>query len=202
MQAVIAYCGKHQCNTSELGGNDCLITDILKLMEESGCSREYFVLDCVSSSDNIKNVIRSLSFPYLRRCALLWKLLTSSARAPFYDRDNVLDRCHFINDLMDSTVSGQMELSEIERLENKFRIPPMDFILRDELLRSLSLKWFQHFHKEFEVHRFQRNMHCNPVVPFQLMHLPHLYQDLLQRLLLCIPIDFFARKYIEIYTYT
>lgn len=190
MQAIITYCGKHQCNISELGLHDCLITDVLKLMEESGCAQDYFVSNYISNSDNIRNVIRSLSFPYLRRCALLWKLLTSSARAPLYDRDNVLDRSHFINDLMDSTVSGQMELNEIERLENMFRIPPMDFILKDELLRSLSLKWFQHFRKEYGVQRLQRSMHCNPVIPFQLMHLPPVYQDLLQRLSLCILLDF------------
>ncbi|PON76120.1 TFIIE transcription factor [Trema orientale] len=181
VQAIITYCGRHHGNISELSIHNCLITDILKLMEESGCAQEYFVSNHISNSDNIRKVIRSLSFPYLRRCALLWKLLTSSAQAPFYDRENVLDRSHFINDLMDSTVSGQTELNEIERLENMFRIPPVDFILKDELLRPLSMKWFQHFRREFEVHRFQRNMHCNPVVPFQLMHLPRVYQDLLQR---------------------
>ncbi|XP_062095624.1 E3 ubiquitin-protein ligase PRT6 [Humulus lupulus] len=181
VQAIITYCGKHKCKTSELGVNDCLITDILKLMEESECAQEYFVSNYNGSSDNIRNVIRSLSFPYLRRCALLWKLLTSSFRAPFYDRDRVLDRSHSINDLMDSTVSGHTEFNEIERLENMFKIPPLDFILKDELLRSLSLKWFQHFHIEFKLHRFQKKMHCNPAVPFQLMHLPRVYHDILQR---------------------
>ncbi|KAF4388594.1 hypothetical protein G4B88_021505 [Cannabis sativa] len=181
VQAIITYCGKHQSNTSELGVDDCLITDILKLLGESECGQDYFVSNYIGKSDNIRNVIRSLSFPYLRRCALLWKLLTSSFRAPFYDRDNTLDRSQFINDLMENTVGGHMEFNEIERLENMFKIPQLDLILKDELLRSLSLKWFQHFHMEFKLSRFQKNMHCNPAVPFQLMHLPRVYHDLLQR---------------------
>lgn len=184
MQATITYFGKHQGNISEFDGHDCLITDILKLMRESRFSQQYFFSNYSGPSGDIKNVIRRLTFPYLRRCALLWKLLTSSARAPFYDRDNALDRTQSISDLMDSTDGGWMELNEVERLENMFKIPPVEFMLKDELLRSLSSQWLKHFSKEYEVQRFRRNIHCNPVVPFQLMHLPRVYQDLLQRSIL------------------
>lgn len=128
------------------------------------------------------NAIRSLSFPYLRRCALLWKLLNSSARVPFCDGDNLSDRSYSINEMMDSTDSVQEEISEVEGLENMFKIPSLNFILKDELLRSLAVKWFHHFCKEFEVNRFRNSMHCNPAAPFRLMHLPQIYQDLLQRL--------------------
>lgn len=181
IQVIVAYCGKHGDNISEFGSHDCLTTDVLKLVKESRGSQQYFVSNDIGPSGDIKIVIRRSTFPYLRRCALLWKLLTSSARAPFYDRDNVLDRTQSICDLMDSTDSGKMELNEIERLESMFKIPPVDVILKDQLLRSLSSKWFQHFCKEFEVQRFRKNMLCNPVVPFQLMNLPRVYQDLLQR---------------------
>ncbi|XP_024031264.1 E3 ubiquitin-protein ligase PRT6 [Morus notabilis] len=181
VQATITYFGKHQGNISEFDGHDCLTTDILKLMKESRFAQQYFVSNYSGPSGDIKSVIRRLTFPYLRRCALLWKLLTSSARAPFYDRDNALDRTQSISDLIDSTDSGWMELNEVERLENMFKIPPVEFMLKDELLHSLSSQWLKHFSKEFEVQRFRRNIHCNPVVPFQLMHLPRIYQDLLQR---------------------
>lgn len=188
MQALIAYCGKYQHSISELGVHDCLITDISKLTEESGCIREYFVSDDIGHSGNIKNTIRSLTFPYLRRCALLFTLLNSSARAPFCEGDSVLDRSHAndaINDMMDNTDSAQIEINEVEGLENMFKIPSLDFVLKDELLRSLAVKWVNHFYKEFEVNRFWRSMHCNPAAPFRLMHLPWLYQDLLQRLFHC-----------------
>ena len=182
MQAIITYCGKYQCNIGELGVHDCLITDISKLTEESGCIRQYFVSNYNCQSGNIMSIIRSLSFPYLRRCALLWKLLNSSARVPFSDGDNLLDRSYSINEMMDNTDSAKEEISEVEVLENMFKIPPLDLILKDELLRSLAVKWLHHFCKEFEVNRFRSSMHCNLAAPFRLMYLPRLYQDLLQRL--------------------
>ncbi|KAL5549950.1 hypothetical protein UlMin_000126 [Ulmus minor] len=181
VQGIITYCGKHQLDLHELGLQDCLITDLFKLMEESGFSPQYFISNYIGHSDNINNIIRRFSFPYLRRCALLLKLLNSSPRAPFYDKDNVLENFHSIGDSMDSNDSGQMELYEVEGLEKMFEIPSLDFILKDEHLRSLAAKWFHHFHMEFEVHRFRGNLNCNPAVPFQLMQLPQVYHDLLQR---------------------
>lgn len=180
------YCGLHQCKTSELGFNDCLISDISKVLAESGCAQKFFASNYIGSSSNIRDTIRSMSFPYLRRCALLWKLLYPSSPAPFCDRNNLLGRSSFaINDMMDD--GSLVELNEIQKLENMFKIPSLDVVLKEEVLRSLVLKWFYHFHKEFERCSFGGVMHVKPAVPFKLMHLPHLYQDLLQRFVLTSP---------------
>lgn len=181
-QAIITYCGMHQRKTSELGFNDCLISDISKVLGEFGYAQQYFVSNYNDPSSNIRDTIRSLSFPYLRRCALLWKLLNSSAPAPFCDRDNVFDRSSLaINDMMDITDGSLVDLNEVQQLENMFKIPSLDVVLKDEGLRSLVLKWFHHFCKEFEVRNVGRVMHITPAVPFKLMHLPHVYQEILQR---------------------
>ncbi|XP_059463127.1 E3 ubiquitin-protein ligase PRT6 isoform X2 [Corylus avellana] len=184
VQAIITYCGIHHCKTSELGFNDCLISDICKVLGESGCAQQYFVSRYIGPSSNIRDTIRSLSFPYLRRCALLWKLLNASAPAPFYDRDNVFDRSSVaINDMMDITDGSLIEFNEIQQLENLFKIPPLDVVLKEEILRPLALKWVYHFCEQFKVRGFGREMHITPAIPFKLMHLPHLYQDVLQRLI-------------------
>ncbi|KAJ4704674.1 E3 ubiquitin-protein ligase PRT6-like [Melia azedarach] len=180
-QAVISYCGKHQSKVNELGLCDCLVTDISKLLGESGSAQEFFVSNYIDPSCDIKDMIRRLSFPYLRRCALLWKLLNSTVPPPFVDRDHVLDQSHDISDLMDSNDGAFSDLNEIHQVEKMFKIPPLDDVLKDEVLRSLVLKWLHHFFKEFEARRFQRVLHSTPAVPFKLMHLPYLYQDLLQR---------------------
>ncbi|ONI03411.1 hypothetical protein PRUPE_6G255500 [Prunus persica] len=183
VQGIIAYLGKNQCDMSKLGVDDCLVTDVSKLMGESGCPQQYFVSNYVGSScnSNIKNIVRSLSFPYLRRCALLLNLLNYNAQAPFFERYNVLDRSHDIGDMMDTTYVALVELNEVQEIERMFKIPTLDVILKDKVVRSMVQKWFRHFCKEFEVQRFRGSIHCNPAVPFQLMRVPRVYQDLLQR---------------------
>ncbi|KAE8711051.1 hypothetical protein F3Y22_tig00110303pilonHSYRG00069 [Hibiscus syriacus] len=114
------------------------------------------------------------------RCALLWKLLNSSAPAPFYDRDNVSESSHVMTDMMDTTENASVELNEIQKPE-MFKISPIDFVLEDEVLQSFALKWFHHFKKIYETCSFQNVFYCIPAVPFKLMNLPHVYQDLLQR---------------------
>ncbi|KAH9735929.1 E3 ubiquitin-protein ligase PRT6 [Citrus sinensis] len=181
-QAVLSCCGKLQSKVNELGFSDSLISDISKLLGEFGSAQEYFVSNYIDPSCDIKDMIRRLSFPYLRRCALLWKLLNSTVPPPFSDRDHVLARSsHGISDMMDSSDDALSDLKEIQEVEKMFKIPSLDVILKDEVLRSLVLKWFHHFSKEFEVHRFQHVLYSTPAVPFKLMRLPYLYQDLLQR---------------------
>ncbi|XP_062002175.1 E3 ubiquitin-protein ligase PRT6 [Rosa rugosa] len=181
VQGIATYFGKNQCDISGLGVGDCLITDISKLMSEFGSARQYFVSNYIDSSSNIKNIVRTLTFPYLRRCALLLKLLESYAQAPFCERYNALDRSRATSDTMDTTYVPLVELNEIQEIETLLRIPTLDVILKDEVVRSLAHKWFCHFGKDFEDERFQGSIHCNPAVPFQLMRLPRVYQDLLQR---------------------
>lgn len=203
MQAIITYCGINQGKLNEPGINDSLISDISKVLGDFGYVQKYFVSNYVGPSSNMKDTIRSLSFPYLRRCALLWKLLNSSAPAPFCERDNMFDRSSLaINDMMDITDgSSLVELNEVQQLETMFTIPSLDVVLKSEGVRSLVLKWFHHFRKEFEVRNFGRVMHIKPAVPFKLMHLPHVYQEILQRFVLLFHVRceylryfFFSRK--------
>lgn len=167
---------------NELGFQDCLITDISDIVGKSGITKLFFVSSYIDPSHNIKDAIRSLSFPYLRRCALLWKLLNSSISAPFSDRPLVFGRtANTIDDTMDCTNGALLEHIHIEQLENMFKIPQLDDVLTDEALRSLVQTWFHHFSKAFEVCSLPRVLYSTPAVPFKLMHLPHVYEDLLQR---------------------
>lgn len=186
MQAIITYCGIHQGKSNERGINDSLISDISKVLGDFGYVQQYFVSNYVGPTSNMKDTIRSLSFPYLRRCALLWKLLNSSAPAPFCERDNMFDSSSLaISDMMDITDgSSLVELNEVQQLETMFTIPSLDVVLKSEGVRSLVLKWFHHFRKEYEVRNIGRVMHITPAVPFKLMHLPHVYQEILQRFVL------------------
>lgn len=185
MQAVISYCGRPECKTDGIGFSECLITDISKLLGGFGSAREYFISNYVDPSCEVKDMIRKFSFPFLRRCALLWKLLNSTASAPFSDRDDMFDQS--FHDIMDSYDGALGDRNEIQKLEKLFKIPPLDFLLEDEVLRTLVHKWFHHFCKKFEVHGFQTVLYSNPAVPLKLMQLPHLYQDLLQRFVLETP---------------
>ncbi|GFY82611.1 proteolysis 6 [Actinidia rufa] len=180
-QAIITYHGKCQCNTTELECHDGLMTDIFKIMEEHAVIQQYFVSNNIDVSYDIKDTIRSLSFPYLRRCALLWKVMNSSTSAPFSDGAQVLDSSSCSTDDMMQHANGiVMELVEVEMLEKMFKIPSLDIVLNDEVLRSVVLRWFHHF-LEYENRNRQCILYLTPTVPFKLMQLPHLYQDLLQR---------------------
>ncbi|KAA8518905.1 hypothetical protein F0562_016321 [Nyssa sinensis] len=152
-QAIITYCRKCQCKTAELGYHDCLIADISKIMGEYGVTQQHLVSNYIDPSFDKNDAVRSFSFPYLRRCALLWKLMNSSSSAPFSEGAQVLDRSsHTIDDMMECANAIEVELIKVEELEKMFKIPPLDVVLKDK-----------------------------PAVPFKLMRLPLLYQDLLQR---------------------
>lgn len=170
-------------SSSESTLSDCMITDINKIMGESGCASQYFVSNYFDANVDIKDAIRRFSLPYLRRCALLWKILYSSIPAPFCDGENTSNRSwHLPRDTMCSSVDiNKFEVTKIQELENMFKIPPLDVVLKDELSRSSVSIWCRHFCKEFESKRIQRNIHVTPAVPFELMRLPNVYQDLLQR---------------------
>ncbi|KAJ4978954.1 hypothetical protein NE237_009734 [Protea cynaroides] len=183
IQAVITYCGRRQLDLTKLQLDDCPIINVCKVIGESVVAQEYFVSNYIDSSCHPKDMIRRFTFPYLRRCALLWKLLSSSMPTPFCDKSRVWDRSssHTNNDIGESTCDLSMELNEIEQLENMFKIPSLDVVLKDALLHTMALRWFNHFFTVFEVRSYGRALHSTLVVPFKLMCLPHLYQDLLQR---------------------
>lgn len=175
------FLGKHQWEIRELGVEDSLITDVSKVLGESRWIQQFFVSNYFDPSSDINDIIHRSSFPYLRRCALLWKLLSTSASAPFCDSDPLSRSSHAVNDMMDSMNEGQVELNEVQELEKLFRIPPLFVVLKDHMLRSLVTKWLHHFCKEHEVHDPLTVLHITPAVPFKIMNLPHIYQDLLQR---------------------
>ncbi|XP_058215168.1 E3 ubiquitin-protein ligase PRT6 [Rhododendron vialii] len=175
-QAIITYCGKSKCSTTELGCHDGLVCDIFKIVGDHPVAQHYFVSNYIDVSYDVKDIIRRLSFPYLRRCALLWKVMSSSTSAPFGDWAQVYD----VDDMIEYADGFMVELFEVEKLEKMFKIPPLDVVLNDEVLRSLVLRWSRHF-LESVIGNRQRVLHVIPAVPLKLMHLPHLYQDLLQR---------------------
>ncbi|KAG5009802.1 E3 ubiquitin-protein ligase PRT6 [Glycine soja] len=182
-QAIILYYEKSKDKPSrESALSDCLITDIYNVMDESGYAQQYFVSNYFDPNVDIKNAIRRFTFPYLRRCALLWKILYSSIPAPFCDEENILDRSwNAPKDIMDWANIEIFEVAKIQELEKMFKIPSLDMVLKDELSRSTVSIWCHHFCKEFDLRRIQQNMHVTPAVPFELMRLPNVYQDLLQR---------------------
>ncbi|KAL7616811.1 hypothetical protein Lser_V15G03398 [Lactuca serriola] len=147
-QAVITYFGKNEYAMDDFSYHESLITDIYKFMGEHVLIRQYFVSIYIDSSHDIKETIRSLSFPFLRRCALLWKLMNSSSLAPF---SGVHRSSQSFEDRMDFAYGFAEEFVEIEELEMMFKIPTLENIVNDEVSRSLVLKWLHHFAREFEV---------------------------------------------------
>ncbi|KAI3442939.1 E3 ubiquitin-protein ligase [Psidium guajava] len=176
-QAIISFCGKHSSEMDELGFHNCLVSDIYKFMNDYGWDFKHAVSDHVDPSWGIDNVVRNLSLPYLRRCALLWKVLNSSTHSPFFDRGNESDGPFYAAHLSDNYA----ELNEIQKLEKMFKIPSIDTVHKDEKLRLFVSRWIRHLCIETQLSRVTCNVRCVPAVPFKLMQIPYLYQDLLQR---------------------
>ncbi|KAG5582873.1 hypothetical protein H5410_053500 [Solanum commersonii] len=180
-QIVITYSRKRQSSLSMSGCSDSLVTDIYRIIEENGVAYIYFDSNHIETHD-VKNAIRSLSFPYLRRCALLWKLVRSSVSVPFSGSSNILDGLPYsMGETMECGGNIPVEFNEIEKLEKLFKIPPLDDVISDEVVRFVVPRWLRQFSKQFEARTLNGVMYSTPAVPFKLMLLPHLYQDLLQR---------------------
>lgn len=142
---------------------------------------KFFMSNHANSSHNVYDSIRILTFPYLRRCALLWKLINSSNMMPFGDEAHAWDRSPCTLDDMEYVTDMMEELMEVGELEKMFDIPTLDIIINDEVSRSTVSRWVGHFCEVFEVHKSSQALRCTPAVPFKLMLLPHVYHDLLQR---------------------
>lgn len=140
-------------------------------------AQQHFVSHYIDSSCHPTDMMRLLSHSYLRRCALLWKLLKSSMPAPFGGRSSTMS-----SDLFESTTGHSMELKEVEELENMFQIPDLNNLLNNKEVHAIGLRWLHHFCEEFEARKYGRELHLYPAVPFRLLHLPPIYQDLLERL--------------------
>ncbi|XP_057527807.1 E3 ubiquitin-protein ligase PRT6 isoform X2 [Amaranthus tricolor] len=180
IQAIITYCTYSNCNISDLGFHDSLVADIAKLAGKSAITKQFFISNYIDPSCHLKDVIDKLSLPYLRRCLLLWKLLKCPSSSPFPSRIGDFDKSLEISEYFEANNSVD-HMDEVNELKNLFGIPRLDIVLKDGELRCMMLKWFHHFSKEFENQCIQRVLHLTPVVPFQLMSLPILYQDLVQR---------------------
>lgn len=176
-QVVATYYGKKQGDNGDIFYKDSLITDIYKVMKEDQDVSYYFRSNYVDSFADIKDAIRSLSFPYLRRCALLWRLINSSSAVPFSYGNHLTGDGY---DMMGCTNYALEENVEIENLEKMFKIPALDIIFNDEVSRPMSLRWLCHFSKVFKAHNRLSVLHSTPAVPLRLMVLPNIYQDLLQ----------------------
>ncbi|XP_010452066.1 PREDICTED: E3 ubiquitin-protein ligase PRT6 isoform X2 [Camelina sativa] len=180
VQTVIAYCSCRLSDLSELNFEEKLLNDISNALRESG-GWEYFMSNNMDLSCDIKDTIRKYSLPFLRRCALLWKLLKSTPGKLHEDADMFDLPSDSAGDNMDFMYGPQSELNHVLELEKMFKIPPVDTILNDERLRSSTQTWLKHFQREYKINRVQRPLYITPVVSFQLMKLPNLYQELLQR---------------------
>ncbi|XP_048561722.1 E3 ubiquitin-protein ligase PRT6-like [Triticum urartu] len=162
---------------------NCLLNDVCQEMSGYDIAREYFVSKHIDPSCDPKDMVRRLTHPYLRRCALLWELLKSSSSAPLYDSSNIWEGSHLHLD--SSTAEGNsslaIELDGIRELEHLFQIQPLDLILKDECVHMLALRWSQHFCEDYRSRKYRGILFSTPAVPFRLMQLPPVYQVLLER---------------------
>ncbi|KAL6528688.1 hypothetical protein OROMI_029333 [Orobanche minor] len=182
IQAIIAYYKERQSTETEMGLCDNLIVDICRMMGECQEAGLYFESYSIDHAYDFNHAVRSLTFPYLRRCALLWKLISCSNMTPFSDGlDSWGGSSTFAANNSEYSTNFADELPAIERLESMFEIPSLNLIVSDEQSRLAAWGWLGHLCKVFEAHKYQRVLRCAPAVPFKLMILPYLYQDLLQR---------------------
>ncbi|GLJ41100.1 hypothetical protein SUGI_0851350 [Cryptomeria japonica] len=126
-------------------------------------------------------LIRRLTLPYLRRCALLFTLLCSSSALLIETGGFEEMAGHRSDDHMENKDEILKELEELQHLENLFHIPILETILDDKSVHDLALKWCQHLFKETRARSYKHVVRSLPACPFELMRLPYLYQDLLQR---------------------
>ncbi|KAF8704993.1 hypothetical protein HU200_031244 [Digitaria exilis] len=181
IQALITCYGEETFDRSSF--SDCLLNDVCKTMSGYDISKEYFASKHIDPSCDPKDMVRRLTYPYLRRCALLLELLRSSTTSPLYDNSNIWEGSHLYlsNSTRDGNSSLVMELNGIRELENLFQIQSLDLILQDESVQILALKWSQHFCEDYSSRKYRGTLFSTPAVPFRLMQLPPVYQVLLER---------------------
>lgn len=166
---MAAYYGKFEDHASEPGLKDSMIGDVANFIGDSSVSRQYFTSSYVDDISSVHDAIQRLSFPFLRRCTLLSKVLSTST----YDMHGYHNTTRL--------TSKDSELTEIQMMERMHQIPLLDDILKDRNLRSMVLIWLKRFEVQFKDCGLRHYLRLTPAVPFKLMHLPHVYQDLLQR---------------------
>ncbi|KAL9150429.1 hypothetical protein ABFS82_12G167600 [Erythranthe guttata] len=180
-QAIIICHNARKSKETEVEFVDNLITDIYRLLGERREAAQYFQSYFCDPAYDINDAIRSITFPYLRRCALLWKLINCSKIMPFGNGVRSWGGSSYESDYFESSANTAEELTEIQKLEKMFNIPSLNLIVNDVETRSTALRWVGCFLEMFEPDTSQSLLRCTPAVPFKLMVLPHLYQELLQR---------------------
>ncbi|CAN6442635.1 unnamed protein product [Victoria cruziana] len=181
LQALIT-CINYHCDLSELAHVNCLFSSIQKITAEASVGQKYFASNYLDSPYSSTVMIKRFTLPYLRRCALLWKLLKCSATVPFcgsYHGWVELSR-EMDNNIREGLDNASVELEELHKLQHYFQVPSLEVVLGDEAFSVLALKWIEHFRKGLGI-RSYGCVYSSPAVQFQLIRLPHLYQDLLER---------------------
>lgn len=183
IQSLITCYSKDFFDVSNI--TDSLLSDVCKVIGTSLPVKRFFVSNYIDPSCHPNDMVRRLTFPFLRRCALLWKLLQSSMTTPLFDSSNVWEGLNphaKTNALeVDSANYFRMELDGLRELEDLFHIPSLDSVLKDEGVHSLALKWCEHLGDALRANKCGGMLYYTPAIPFKLMRLPTLYQDLLQR---------------------
>lgn len=179
LQALITCCLNHDTNLSLEGLDYTVVNRVVEIIKGSKCAQRYFVSNFMDYSCNLKDMIRRFTHPYLRRCSLLWKLLSSSRLHPFGDLSYLWNKPS--NNSICSMDELTVEEADIRELEHLFQIGSVEMILGNNLVHSLALKWCKHFCKKFGLHNNGCVLQSTPSVPFRLILLPKVYQDLLQR---------------------
>ncbi|CAL9094143.1 unnamed protein product [Musa acuminata var. zebrina] len=180
VQAMITCYGNQSFDVSSFGSN--VLNDVCRTMAESDRVRQYFVSSYIDHLYHPKDMIRRLTFPYLRRCALLWNLLNSSTLSLSYD-SHTWERSYLCSKdvQLDSDSQLRVELNNIRELEDMFMICSLELVLKNEVVHALALRWCDHFCDEFGVRKYRGVLASSPAVPFKLMELPLIYQDLLKK---------------------
>ncbi|KAF3778894.1 E3 ubiquitin-protein ligase [Nymphaea thermarum] len=180
LQALVT-CINYHCDLSEVAHANSLISSIQMIMAEAAVGEQYFASNYLDLSCPSAVMIKRFTLPYLRRCALLWKLLKCSASVPFcgsYHGWEELSQ-EMDNDINEGLDGISVELEEVYKLQTFFQVPPMEMVLEDKAFNVLALKWLEHFRKGLGI-RSYGCVYSSPAVQFQLIRLPHLYQDLLE----------------------
>ncbi|XP_024369767.1 E3 ubiquitin-protein ligase PRT6 isoform X2 [Physcomitrium patens] len=135
--------------------------------------------------------IRRLTLPFLRSCYLLQNLMAGSSQVLPVGRAHQweLPQEHSIpegssssfTDSGDSQSQVLQDMEELDQLESTFCIPYLTKILEEDLVQNIVLRWCSHVKIDTGMRYLRSGPRLRTAAPFRLMHLPRLFQELLQR---------------------
>lgn len=179
---AIAYAGRFISPESDFSSSSCsFIKSVLTAVSGTVLNQSSLEIDDAELlSCPTAVLLRRLTLPYLRRCALLYKLLNSSSAHLLEAASWESSTVHMAHDYGQNRDEILVELEELQQLEKLFQIPCLETILEDRNVHGLVLRWCQHLSKETGSRSYRHVVRCLPARRFELMRLPHIYQDLLQ----------------------